>query len=215
MQQNDLNYFSDVLYLGSQSKSRQNLLNAAKISYKILSHGSQESVSVSSENFDEYVVAIATDKMRHLQLPDTKEVARPYIFVLTADTLVKAIYTGQIIGKPEDTNHAKAILRLIRTQPLQITTGCCLKLFERVDESWNEKDSRVWATGAQVEFVVQEDELDLYLKTLPEVIYASGASIIDNFGQSFLKSINGSHSAVIGLPLFELRHYLQSMGFKF
>jgi septum formation protein len=238
--------FHDVLYLGSQSTSRRKLLDAACIPYKILTHASQECVAVPTDNFDDYVFAIACDKMQHLQLPSFEEVdkdytglvrshqinllnpVRPelveglfervqqdYIFVLTADTLVKAINTGQIIGKPENLEHAKEIVNLIRMQPLQITTGCCLKLFQRHETAWHEKDSKIWVTGAQVEFCVPEQDLDLYFKKLPGVVHASGASIIDDFGQCFLKSINGSHSAVIGLPLFELRQNLRLMGFGF
>lgn len=211
-----INNSKDLLYLGSQSTSRRKLLESAAIQYKLLTHASNESVVVPMDNFDDYVVAIACDKMQHLQLPKIDEVDKDYIFVLTADTLVKATESNQIIGKPENLEHARSIVKMISMQPLQITTGCCLKKFEKGVDKWIEVASNTWATGAEVEFCVSCDEdLDLYFKKLPCVVYASGASIIDDFGQSFLKSINGSHSGVIGLPLFQLRQNLRLMGFKF
>ena len=42
-----------------------------------------------------------------------------------------------------------------------------------------------------------------------------GAGVIEGIGQAFLKNINGSYTAVIGLPLFELRQALKKIGFKF
>jgi septum formation protein len=203
----------DILYLGSQSESRRKLLDVAGISYKMLTHASKECVAVPTDNFDDYVLSIACDKMQHLQLPDLGTVEKNYIFVLTADTLVKATQSNQIIGKPNDLEHAKSIVRLIRTQPLQILTGCCLKRFEKSEKAWIQKNSKTWVTGALVEFCVPEEDINLYFERLPGVVHASGASIIDDFGQCFLKSINGSHSAVIGLPLFELRQNLKDLGF--
>jgi len=46
-------------------------------------------------------------------------------------------------------------------------------------------------------------------------MYCCGAGMVEGFGASFLKSINGSYSAVIGLPLFELRDALKKLDFKF
>lgn len=210
-----LNDQSDILYLGSQSASRRKLLDAAGINYKILTHSSQECVAVPMDDFNDYVLSIACDKMQHLELPPLESVDKNHIFVFTADTLVKAIQSNQIIGKPDDIDHARTIVRLISTQPLQILTGCCLKKFEKENGEWIEKDSKNWVTGAFVEFCIPEEDINLYFEKLPGVVYASGASIIDDFGQCFLKSINGSHSAVIGLPLFELRQNLRLMGFLF
>ena len=215
---NDLSRLSaqcDVLYLGSQSTSRRRLLDAACIRYKILTHSSQECVAVPTDNFDDYVQSIACDKMQHLELPPLDSVNKNHIFVFTADTLVKAMQSNQIIGKPDDLEHARSIVRLISNQPLQILTGCCLKRFEKEKGAWIEKKSQNWVTGAFAEFCVPEEDINLYFEKLPWVVYASGASIIDDFGHCFLKSINGSHSAVIGLPLFELRQNLRSIGFLF
>jgi len=54
---------------------------------------------------------------------------------------------------------------------------------------------------------------DYYLEQIPHAINACGAGIIEDFGLNFLKTVNGSFTAILGLPLFELRKALTTMGF--
>ena len=54
----------DILYIASQSKPRQQLLDFAQISYKVLEHGSDENIDRSAySSFNDYVMAIAISKM--------------------------------------------------------------------------------------------------------------------------------------------------------
>lgn len=212
----DISY-RDVLYLGSQSEPRQNLLKLADIDFKVLTHKSSECVIEPSDDFEKYVIAIACDKMQYLQLPEVKE---PKIFVLTADTLIKTTHTNpilgtQILGKPKDLEHAKEMLRSIRNQPVDVLTGCCLQVMNAAGQHWEIEKRQCWATGAQVEFSIDEESLDLYFKKEPWALHACGAGVIEGIGQAFLKNINGSYTAVLGLPLFELRQALKKIGFKF
>lgn len=112
----DISY-QDILYLGSQSEPRQRLLKMAYINFKVLSHKSSESVIEPSDNFEKYVIAIACDKMQHLQLPEVTQVEKNKIFVFTADTLIRIANTSQILGKPKNLENAKEMLRIIRNQP--------------------------------------------------------------------------------------------------
>jgi len=41
----------------------------------------------------------------------------------------------------------------------------------------------------------------------------AGGVAIKEFGAQFVKNIRGSHSAIIGLPMCELREALQEVGF--
>ena len=207
----------DILYLGSQSEPRQNLLKLADINFKVLTHKSSECVIEPSDNFEKYVIAIACDKMQHLQLPEVKETK---IFVLTADTLIKTTHTNpilgtHILGKPKDLENAKDMLRSIRNQPVDVLTGCCLQIMKAAGQHWEIEKRQCWATGAQVEFSIDEESLDLYFEKEPWALHACGAGVIEGIGQAFLKSLNGSYTAVLGLPLFELRQKLKEFDFKF
>ena len=51
----------DILYLASQSESRQKLLHDAEIEYKLLQHKSDESISNLNGNFESYVLDIAKE----------------------------------------------------------------------------------------------------------------------------------------------------------
>ena len=210
----------DILYLGSQSEPRQNLLKLADINFKVLTHKSSECVIEPSDNFEKYVIAIACDKMQHLQLLEVTQVEKNKIFVLTADTLIKTSHTNpilgtQILGKPKDLENAKEMLRSIRNQPVDVLTGCCLQVMNASGQHWEIEKRQCWATGAQVEFSIDEESLDLYFEKEPWALHACGAGVIEGIGQAFLKSLNGSYTAVLGLPLFELRQKLKEFGFKF
>ncbi len=215
----------DILYLGSQSEPRQNLLKLADINFKVLTHKSSECVIEPSDNFEKYVIAIACDKMQHLQLPEVNSPEvnsgeKNKIFVLTADTLIKTasinpMIGAQILGKPKNLENAKEMLRAIRNQPVDVLTGCCLQLMKSSGQHWEIEKRQCWATGAQVEFSIDEESLDLYFEKEPWALHACGAGVIEGIGQAFLKSINGSYTAVLGLPLFELRQKLKEFDFKF
>lgn len=205
----------NILYLGSQSQPRQELLRLAGIDFKLLTHQSSECVFEPSGDFEKYVIAIACDKMQHLQFPDVASVCEDKIFVLTADTLIKTCKTNQILGKPKDIDDAKIMLKSLQNQPIAVFTGCCLQVMKKCAREWNIEQKECWATGATVEFFVDDNSINLYLQREPRALHACGGGIIEGVGQAFLKSVNGSYTTVLGLPLFELRQMLSLVGFEF
>jgi len=223
MKLNDIN--RDTLYLGSQSQPRQNLLKLAGIDFKVLEHKSSECVVEPSDDFEKYVIAIALDKMQCLQFPEASQIKENKIFVLTADTLIKTDKTNQVLGKPKDLEDAKQMLRSIREQSVTVLTGCCLQVMTKSvqpqDAShqntthWAIEKRECWATGAKVEFCIDEQNLDFYLENEPMALHACGGGVIERVGQVFLKSVNGSYTTILGLPLFELRQKLHDLNFKF
>lgn len=206
---------SDTLYLGSQSSARRRLLDYAKINYCIIAHGSDEVLSCAPATFPEQVLAIAKHKMQTLVLPDSSTIHDEYIYVLTADTLVRNIVTGQVFGKPTDRDNAIAMLTSERQAPVEVLTGCCLDKLHRHNNSWIKADAAHWVTGATIEFCVDTDAVDQYFSAFPFVLQCSGAGVVEDHGLSYLKSISGSYTAVLGLPLYELRLALKNMGFRF
>jgi septum formation protein len=205
----------DVLYVASQSPARQKLLTHADITYKVLMHGSDEKVEQTQATFEDYVLAVAKSKMHSLTLPAHTEVAQNYMFVLTADTLVRNVRTGFILGKPGTRENAIKMLTTDLREPADVVTGCCLQKYQLQDGAWIETHEVSWTTKAVIEFYVDDQSIDTYLKILPQVINCAGAGIVEDHGLSYLKSISGSYSAVIGLPLYELRQELFKLSFKF
>lgn len=205
----------DVLYLGSQSRTRQKLLDLAQIEYKILEHGSDEVVENKFRNFNEYVLAIAAHKMQTLILPKKSQVNADYLYALTADTLIRSAESNAILGKPANKDEAIKMLTLERQAAVEVVTGCCLEKFYYHNDQWRQRESINWTSAALVEFIVDENSLDQYFANFPFVLQCAGAGMIEDHGLSYLKSINGSYTAVLGLPLYELRQELKKMGFCF
>ena len=204
----------DLLYLGSQSAPRQRLLEDAGIPFKVISHASDEQPRHGINTFSDYVLAVAQGKMSTLSFPEVTKADFDYLYVLTADTLVRNPATGQVFGKPMNRDHAIKMLKSERSAPVEVVTGCCLERRTKGPESWHRESYEHWTTSAMIEFHVDDESIDTYLKTLPGALQSSGAGVVDGHGLSYLKSITGSYTAVIGLPMYELRQNLKKLGFK-
>ncbi len=205
----------DTLLLASQSQPRRELLRQAGIKFKTIGHTSDEKVNLAGLDFFAYVLAIAQDKMSHVLLPEHSQETGEYVFVLTADSLSRTIKSNNIFGKPKDKEDAKRMMRIIREEPVEIATGCCLEKKVWKNNAWHTEQSEEWVTEGVLEFCVEEAWLETYFEKEPDALYSAGAGIIENYGQNFFKSIKGSYTAVIGLPIFELRQALKTLGFRF
>ena len=205
---------NDILYLGSKSKPRQKLVETAGIEYKVLKHNSDECGIDIKHGFASYVLSIAEEKMDHLILPERSEAEKDYIFVLTADTLVRSTKTNEVLTKPKDIEDGKKMLGILNQEPVEVVTGCCLDKKVWNGKSWEVQDKIHWTTKTIVEFCVDEKYLDLYFEQMPYALYACSSGIIEGFGENFLKSVSGSYTSVLGLPLYELRENLKKLGFK-
>jgi septum formation protein len=201
----------NYLYLASKSKSRKKLLELAEIPYKIIEHESDECGIKTTDNFNEYVLEIARHKMEKIVLPKVSPSAKEKnFFVLTADTLIQTQRTKKILGKPKDRNDAEQMLQMLCAEPIKLVTACCLH-----QKNLNGTiKKREWTTTATIEFCVGKYMIEKYFEKMPEALNACGAGIIENFGLNFLKKIDGSFTAVLGLPLFELRKELKKIGFS-
>lgn len=203
-----------ILYLGSQSSSRRQLLEWAGLPFTTLTHNCDEKSIAFNGDPEEHVIAIARGKMANLELPCAQTIGAK-IFVLTADTLIFTTHSGQILGKPEDKADAIRILQILQKEPALVVTGSSLVVYEwnGAESAWKMTHEKNWATGATVEFIVDDHSMEWYFEQMPEAMHGCGAGILEKYGQGFLKAINGSYSAVLGLPLFELRQELQNLGF--
>lgn len=206
---------NDILHLCSQSQSRRQLLEQSGILYKIIDHKSSECGLDEPHDFQAHVLAIAYDKLRHALLPDPSSIDKEYIFVLTADTLVRTSKSLQILGKPKDRDHAEEMLNLISQESIEIVTGCCLERMVKTTNGWEMSHYSHWSSSATAEFCIDPDMIDRYFEKVPVALFACGACVVEGIGQSFLKSFSGSYSGAMGIPLYELCQALKAMSFRF
>lgn len=119
--------------------------------------------------------------------------------IIAADTIIS--FNGQIIGKPEDREDAKNILKKLSAGHHQVITGLAIwdKAVDRKIAAFDITDIQMNPlTDRQIEEYVESGEAD----------GKAGAYAIQENGRKFVRYINGSYSNVVGLPLEVLRAIL-------
>ncbi len=223
------------LLLGSQSPRRRELLSGLDIPFECVDIHANESFPADLQAGD-------------IPLYIAKEKAQAYLdrlhegeLLLTADTIVWV--DGRMLGKPKDTEEAKAMLRLLSGKTHQVFTGVSLTFPEpfpnqlrtnTIDSPTNAIDSQCnaidspttihWNTRAfrQESFV---DRTDVTFRTLTdaEIAYyidhyrpfdkAGSYGVQEYIGYIGVEKIAGSFYNVMGLPIDRVYHSLKRLGY--
>lgn len=198
-----------ILYLGSKSQSRKMLLTEAHIPFVVVEQDADETLCDWNIPLPQLVAHIARFKMDHAILSDGQHEG-DICFVLTADTMSHD-KNGVIHGKPVDRDDAIAKIKASADGSYLCTAYCLDKkiwqpggwhLVERIEE----------VVAAEFIFYVAQHWLEKYLEQTP-YLNVSGAMAIEGFGNQFLKTVTGSYTTIIGLPMFEVRESLEKLGF--
>ena len=128
----------------------------------------------------------------------------PGAFVLAADTVVAV--GRRILPKVATEAEGRTCLALLSGRPHKVLTGVCVR----------GPDGR--AASRLVESRVRfkrltEAEISGYLQSQEGVGKAGGYAIQGRAG-AFVVSLQGSYSAVVGLPLYETSNLLQGLGYR-
>ncbi|EOM0301551.1 nucleoside triphosphate pyrophosphatase YhdE, partial [Escherichia coli] len=119
--------------------------------------------------------------------------------VLGADTIV--ILNGEVLEKPRDAEHAAQMLRKLSGQTHQVMTAVALA------DSRHILDCLV---VTDVTFRTLTDEDIAGYVASGEPLDKAGAYGIQGLGGCFVRKINGSYQAVVGLPLVETYELLSN-----
>lgn len=197
-----------VLFLASRSYARQALLKVSRIPFVVVDQDADETGATGS--LEDQVREIAHRKLMAAQLPVAH--ADNVAFVLSADTLV-AGSDGVIMGKPRDHAAARDMLRSKSQAPVRVATGFCCARYRAVDGLWQQEKLLCDVVVGEVQYAFTEATIDYYLRECPEVTTAAGGLMVEGFGAQFIRSISGSYTAIVGLPLAEVREALEKLGF--
>ncbi|MBB1362376.1 MULTISPECIES: nucleoside triphosphate pyrophosphatase [unclassified Shewanella] len=187
--------------LASTSPRRKELLAQAgfshlDFSFQLVAPNIDETPLL-TETAEQYVCRLALEKAQ-AGLVLSGHVVKPQ--VLGSDTIV--VLNGLILGKPTDLNDAKRMLALLSGQTHEVMTAVALTDGEHTF-------NRLCRT--QVSFCeLSAADIDAYVAS-GEPMDKAGAYGIQALGGCFVKSITGSYSAVVGLPLVETRELLACM----
>jgi septum formation protein len=121
--------------------------------------------------------------------------------VLASDTLIA--FNGVSLGKPEDKEDARRILSMLSDNQHEVLTA--------ISVASTTKQVTQTITTKVTFAALTNDEIDAYWDT-GEPADKAGSYAIQGIGGQFVKAINGSASAVVGLPLYETRQLLREFG---
>ena len=200
---------SHTLLLASGSASRKMLLEQMQIPFQVIAQSADESACDWGLRFQQLLISIAIAKMDHAQLPQGAE--GDEIFVLTADSMCQD-KQGVIHGKPIDKADAIAKIKALR-QGGVVGSAFCLDRKKFENNEWTIKARIAKYVETSYVFDMPDEWIERYFELFPDYLHVAGGVSVEGYGQQFLKSINGSYTCLIGLPLFELRQSLQEIGF--
>ncbi|VVP71627.1 Maf-like protein YhdE [Pseudomonas fluorescens] len=185
------------LYLASGSPRRRELLTQIGVPFTATSADIDET-PLTHESPLAYVERLARGKAAAGR--DCVASDAPFC-VLGADTAV--VLDGKILGKPVDEADACAMLKLLSGHEHEVLTAIALLDGERCE-------SRVVRSVVRFRPIASEEAAAYWASGEPRD--KAGGYGIQGLGAVFVAGLNGSYSAVVGLPLCETAELLGHFG---
>jgi septum formation protein len=197
------------LLLASQSAIRRQLLTDAHIPFETISHTAhEESIPLVGSAAD------IAQKIARLKIDSIILRPAPFhtqAFVLTADTVVADSH-GILYAKPTSKADLLDIMEKLSDGAL-IATAFCLEKRQILQHGWETVNHITGVATATCSYSIPSEWREYYIKTCPHAFFAAGGMTIEGFGAQFVKELNGSYTAALGLPLFELRQALEAVSY--
>jgi septum formation protein len=182
--------------LASASPRRQELLRSVGLKYKTIPAHVNEDYQ-EGESPREHVRRLARDKAHVIAKK------YPQAWVLGADTIV--VIDDMILGKPKNKPQAQKMLERLSGREHKVFTG-----FTLTHVASKVSKTRVIQSAVQFKKITPE-EMEWYV-ACDEPYDKAGGYAVQGKGAYFIKSIRGSYTNVIGLPLCEVLEELKSLG---
>ncbi len=183
------------LILASASPRRRELLARAGYKFEVVTADVTE-LARSEFSLRELTIANATRKALALAR------RRPKAVVLAADTLVAL--EGEVMGKPENLDHARAILRRLSGRTHEVSTAVYIRAGGGQFASFSEISRVKFRT-------LSDSAINHYIRKINPLDKA-GAYAAQAPGDQIIASIEGSLTNVIGLPMEKTIAALKEFG---
>jgi septum formation protein len=171
------------ILLASQSPRRKELLSGLGFEFEVVKIDCEEIVpeDITVEASAAYLSELKSKAFRKLEEDEV---------LLTADTVVAV--DNQFLGKPENKEDARKMLKLLSGKTHQVYTGITIKTPEKTITQTDVAD---------VEFdVITDDEADYYINQYRPFDKAGSYGIQEWLGMAKIKNIKGSFYTIMGLP---------------
>lgn len=182
------------LTLASASPRRRELLSRLGIEPDAVSPADIDETPLKGERPRDYALRMAREKAHAVEAPGV---------ALAGDTVVAAGH--RILPKAEDARTARECLELLSGRRHRVLSAIALKTADG--------DLRERLSESIVRFKrLSRDEIDAYLAS-GEWEGKAGGYAIQGAAEGLIAWLQGSHSGVVGMPLYETRALLKSAGF--
>ena len=183
------------LHLASASPRRSDILTSLGLRFSVAATDVDET-PVPGESVAEMVLRLAA-----LKADAGRATAAANLPVVGADTAVTL--DDRVFGKPESREHALDMLSALSGRVHRVLTGVAVYAAGNVATA---------LSATEVEFRdIDPDEADLYWQS-GEPAGKAGAYAIQGLGGVFVRSLHGSYSGVVGLPVYETAALLRAAG---
>jgi len=185
------------LILASSSPRRKELLSSMGLTFDVVPSGVEETAGGQDEDTLTLVQKWACDKARAVSK------LNPASWVLAADTVV--LLGRHMFGKPSDGDEAAFMLRELGGKEHEVVSAICLINVAR-------KFFGVRSVKTKVMFKdLSFEEIAAYIET-GEPFDKAGSYGIQGKGAFLVRSVHGSYTNVVGLPLCETLEWLTEQG---
>ena len=182
------------LILASASPRRISLLKEINLTFDTIPLDVEE---VYPADLKEHEVARFLAQLKAESFPVEKLTAKSIL--ITADTIV--CLNDEILGKPNDREHAIEMLRNLSGQMHKVITGVCLRSHDKEFIFSNETD--VYFSK------LSDDEITYYVDDFQPFDKAGAYGIQEWIGYIGIEKIEGSYFNVMGLPVQQLYKELE------
>ena len=183
------------ILLASKSPRRKELLESLGYEFEVVSIDCDEKYpsDLKAEDVPSFLSELKASHFREIVEDEV---------LITSDTVV--ILEHEILGKPQDFDDAKAMLRKLSGKTHQVITAVTIK---------SRNSSVTKSDVAEVEFTaISDDEMEYYLENFRPYDKAGSYGVQEWIGMAKIKNINGSYYTIMGLPTHLVYEELKKIG---
>ncbi len=186
---------SPVLQLASTSPRRQEILRSLGLTFTVMAVEIDES-RLEGETPQQMVLRLAANKAAAAVSADSQ-------LVIGADTIV--VLGDKVLGKPRGMDDAVEMLMKLSGRSHTVLSGVALWSPTGIISALSQTEVRFREIG--------RDEARAYWHS-GEPCDKAGSYAIQGRGGTFVATISGSYSGVVGLPVYELAELLGNAGIE-
>jgi septum formation protein len=190
------------IILASKSGVRKKILEKNNINCEVLPANIDEDLVKESLIAEKASPEIISKNLAELKANKISEKKNDEI-VLGADSVIDL--KGELISKPKNREDALNILKKLNGTKHQLISSVCIS--KNGSMIWNFTD-----TSTLTMKKLNLDEIQVYLsKIRDKELYAYGVYQIEANGRSLFSKIQGDENTIMGLPINQIKEYLQKI----